>query len=73
MKRNMGVADRVTRVALALLVGVLYFSHQLTGTAAIVLGILAAVFLATGIVGTCPLYLPLRLSTRLADRRRRSS
>jgi glucose uptake protein GlcU len=73
MKRNMGIADRAIRIVLAVVVGVLYFSHQLTGTAAIVLGIVAAVFLATGIVGTCPLYLPLHLSTRLADRRKSSS
>ncbi len=64
MKRNMGIADRVIRVVLAVVVGVLYFTGQLTGTAAVVLGILAVVFLATGIVGFCPLYLPLRLSTR---------
>ncbi len=64
MKRNMGIADRVIRVVLAAVVGVLYLTGQLTGTAAVVLGILAVVFLATGIVGFCPLYLPLRRSTR---------
>ena len=64
MKRNMGVVDRIVRVVLAAVVGVLYFTGQITGTAAIVLGILAVVFVVTSIVGVCPLYLPFGISTR---------
>ena len=64
MKRNMGVVDRIVRVVLAAVVGVLYFTEQITGTAAIVLGILAVVFVVTSIVGVCPLYLPFGISTR---------
>ncbi len=64
MKRNMGIADRVIRVALAALVAVLVPLGLLTGAAAIVLGIVGAIFLVTGIVGTCPLYLLLGISTR---------
>jgi len=41
MKRNMGTIDRIVRILLAAAVAVLYFTGQLTGTAAIVLGILA--------------------------------
>lgn len=64
MKGNMGLVDRVIRIALAVLVAVLYFTNQLSGTAAIILGILAVVFLLTGVVGVCPLYLPLGISTK---------
>jgi hypothetical protein len=64
MKKNMGTADRLIRFLLAVVVGILYFTHQITGTAAIILGILAIVFLLTSLVGFCPLYVPLRLSTR---------
>ena len=64
MKRNMGIADRVIRIALAAMVAVLYFAHQLPMVAAIILGILAVVFLVTGIVGVCPLYLLFGLSTK---------
>lgn len=63
MKKNMGTIDRVVRVTLAIVVGVLYFTGQITGLAALILGILAVVFLATSVVGTCPLYLPFGLST----------
>ncbi|OZC01431.1 YgaP family membrane protein [Rubricoccus marinus] len=63
MKKNMGSIDRGLRAALAVLVAVLYFTGVINGTAAIVLGVLAVVFLATSFVGTCPLYLPFGLST----------
>ncbi|MDZ4698492.1 MAG: DUF2892 domain-containing protein [Rhodothermales bacterium] len=64
MKKNMGTIDRIIRVVVALVIGILYFTNQLTGTAAIILGILAVVFLLTSAVSTCPLYLPFGLSTR---------
>jgi hypothetical protein len=64
MKRNMGIADRVIRIVLAAVVAVLYFTHQLSMVAAVILGILAVVFLVTGIVGVCPLYLPFGISTK---------
>lgn len=64
MKKNMGTLDRIVRVVVAIVIGILYFMNQITGTAAIILGILAVVFLLTSAVSTCPLYLPFGLSTR---------
>lgn len=64
MKANMGTIDRVMRASLAMLVGILYFTGQLSGTTAIVLGGLAVVFLLTSLLSWCPLYLPFGLSTR---------
>ncbi len=64
MKTNMGLVDRVIRIVLALLVGVLFLTGQISGVAAIILGILAVVFLLTSIVSFCPLYLPLGISTK---------
>ncbi len=64
MIKNMGSVDKIVRVAVALLVGVLYLTGQISGLAAIILGVLAVVFLLTSLVGTCPLYLPFGLSTR---------
>ena len=63
MKRNMGSIDRAFRVLAAVVIGILYFAGQITGTAAIILGIIAVVFLLTSVVAFCPLYLPLKLST----------
>lgn len=64
MKKNMGTADRLIRTVIAVIVGILYFTGVLSGTAAIILGILAVVFLLTSVIGTCPLYLPVGLSTK---------
>jgi hypothetical protein len=64
MKKNMGSADRIIRIALAIVVAVLYFTKQLTGTAAIILGIIAIIFLLTSAVGFCPLYVPFKISTK---------
>lgn len=64
MKANMGTIDKVIRIALAVLVGVLYFTGQISGTVAIVLGILAIVFVLTSLISFCPLYLPLGISTK---------
>ncbi len=64
MNINMGSLDRIVRVIVAVVVGILYFTGQISGIAAIILGILAVVFVATSLVGTCPLYLPFGLSTK---------
>ena len=63
MKKNMGTIDRVIRFGLAAVLVILYLTGQITGTAAIVLGIIALVFVITSLVGFCPLYVPLKLST----------
>ena len=63
MKLNMGTVDRLIRSALAILVGVLYFTGQISGTTAIVLGVIAVVFLLTSLVSFCPLYTLLGINT----------
>ena len=63
MKKNMGTIDRVVRVILAVVVVVLYSAGMISGTAAIILGILAVIFLLTSMVGFCPLYAPFGIST----------
>jgi hypothetical protein len=67
MKQNMGTIDRVVRLILVAVVAALYFTGQISGTLAIVLGVLAIIFLVTSIIGWCPLYLPLKLSTKKGE------
>ena len=64
MKKNMGAADRIIRTMLAIVVVVLYMTKQITGTAAIILGVFAVVFLLTSLVSFCPLYVPFGISTK---------
>jgi hypothetical protein len=63
MKKNMGTIDRIIRVILAVIVAVLYFTGQISGTAAIILGVFALIFVITSAIGFCPLYYPFKLST----------
>ncbi len=67
MKSNMGAIDRAVRLIAVAIVAGLYFTGQISGTVAIVLGVLAAIFLITSIIGFCPLYVPLKLSTKKQD------
>lgn len=64
MKQNTGSLDRVLRIIIALGIAVLYFTDQMSGTTAIVLGLLAVIFVVTSFIGVCPLYIPLKLSTK---------
>jgi len=64
MKKNMGKFDRLIRTMIAIVVGILYFMDIISGTLAIVLGILAIVFLLTSFFSICPLYMPFGLSTK---------
>lgn len=66
MTKNMGTLDRVVRTLIAVAIGVLYFTNVISGTVALVLGIVAVIFLVTSFVSWCPAYLPFKISTRKA-------
>ena len=63
MKKNMGSADKTIRVFIAAIVALLYFTGVITGTLAIVLMILALVFIITSLISFCPLYPLLGINT----------
>ena len=56
MKKNMGSADKGIRVAIAIVIALLYFFNIIGGTIAYVLMALAIVFLLTSFINFCPLY-----------------
>jgi len=64
MKKNIGQVDRIIRLGLAVIVAVLFFTKQISGTAAIVLGILAVIWILTSFISFCPLYVPFKISTK---------
>jgi hypothetical protein len=64
LKKNMGTLDRTIRLVIAAAVAALYFTGNLSGLAAIILGILAIIFVVTSFFSFCPLYLPFGLTTR---------
>lgn len=63
MKKNMGSADRIIRVIIAAIIGVLYFTGIISGTVGIVLLVLAGVFVLTSLISFCPLYAPFGISS----------
>ena len=64
MKRNMGVADRLVRTLLAIVAVVLLLTKAVHGYLTVILGILAIILLLTAVVGLCPVYILLGVSTR---------
>ena len=64
MKQNMGTADKVVRILVAILIAGLYFANIISGTLAIILLVLATIFILTSFMSFCPLYLPFGISTR---------
>jgi hypothetical protein len=63
MKKNMGNVDKIVRLAIAALVIILFSTNVLSGTIGIVLVALSAVFVMTSLIGFCPLYKIVGLST----------
>ncbi len=64
MKPNMGTVDRTIRGVVVLIIAALFFFGQVSGVAAVILGVIAVAFLVTSMIGWCPLYVPLGFSTR---------
>lgn len=52
----MGTIDRIIRFTLAFVVAVSYFIGFISGSAALILGIIAGIFLITSYFGVCPAY-----------------
>jgi hypothetical protein len=63
MTKNMGNADRIIRIIIAAIIGILYFTNVISGTLAIVLLVLSVVFFLTSIISFCPLYTIFGLKT----------
>ena len=63
MKKNMGSADKVIRIIIAIVIGVLFFTNTISGVFGTVLMILAVIFVITSFIGFCPLYAPFKIHT----------
>jgi hypothetical protein len=61
MKNNMGKVDRIIRVV----VGVLLVGNFFVGTGHLASWV-GLILIVTGLVGTCPVYIPLKIDSRSA-------
>lgn len=63
MKRNMGSLDKLIRLALAIVLIVLYYTGVLSETLGIIGLVLALILTLTSLVSFCPLYALLGMNT----------
>ena len=63
MKLNMGLVDRIIRAVIVLIIVVLFLAKAISGTLALVLGIIAVLFFLTSFIGWCPTYHILGISS----------
>ena len=66
MKTNESGLDRILRAIAGIVLLVLYFTGTVTGGLGIVLVVVGAVLVVTGVVGFCPLYALLKIRTNKA-------
>lgn len=63
MKPNMGTIDKSVRISAAVAIAILYFTNVISGTLAVILFILAGIFIITSFISFCPIYHFLGIST----------
>ena len=59
----MGNFDTIVRLIVAAIIVVLFATNIITGIFGIILLVLAGVFLLTGLIHVCPLYMPFKIRT----------
>lgn len=70
MKKNVSRMDRVVRVLLGIGLIVAYLMDIVSDTVGIIFLVLAGVFILTGLIRFCPLYLPFGINTRKLSKRK---
>jgi hypothetical protein len=69
MKRNVGNVDIVFRVLIAIIISILYINETITGTIALILGVVALYALVAGLIGCCCIYKIFKINTFERDTR----
>ncbi len=72
MKKNVGSIDKVIRIILAAVIGILAITHVISGTVAILLLILAGILILTTVVSFCPIYYPMGINTAKKESEKRA-
>lgn len=67
MVKNVGKTDRILRIVVALILGILILTGQVAGVLAIVLGVVAAALIVTSLTGNCLFYKICKIDTCKID------
>ena len=70
MKKNMGSTDKIIRLLVAAVFGVLFFTGVVGGVLGYVLLALGVIFVLTSVVGFCPIYAIFGMSTNPVGERK---
>jgi len=65
--KNIGDADRTARLLIGAATAFLLFRRRIPGTTGVALALISVFFLATSLLGWCPLYALFRVSTTRAS------
>ncbi len=63
----MGTTDKVIRFVIAIIIGILYYTQVISSTLAIILLVIAGIFILTSFISFCPLYAPFGINTSDAE------
>jgi len=63
MKKNMSTLDKIIRVLVAAVIAILYLTGIIEGTLGVILLAIGVIFVATALLGICPLYLLFGIKT----------
>ncbi|RPH48585.1 MAG: DUF2892 domain-containing protein [Desulfobacteraceae bacterium] len=63
MKNNVGDTDKTIRLGLAVIIIFLYLTKMIPGVVGLILMAIALIFAVTSLIGFCPLYTLLKIST----------
>ena len=63
MKSNIGMIDKGFRILAAMFIAGAYYNNEITGITAIILLVIAGLFLFTSYISFCPLYYIFGFST----------
>ncbi|MEI6089510.1 MAG: DUF2892 domain-containing protein [bacterium] len=73
MKINMGPLDRIIRTIVAIVIFILFLTHVVTGIWAIILLIIAGIFIITSAIGFCPMYKILMIDTCKKEKKKETN
>jgi len=68
MKKNMGSTDRIIRIIIAIVLGVLYKMEIVSGTLGLVAFVVSVIFVLTSLINYCPLYAIFGIKTCSVDK-----
>ena len=60
----MGRNDKMIRLGAAALIAILFFMNLISGTVAIILGVIAIIFASTSFINFCPIYAAFAINTK---------